>query len=78
MDLGVMDWGVALVGMTVAITAALVVMRIVRRIVSGCVSTGLGCLVLIIGLGAVAAFLTTELGITRVQDLMDLLLGILR
>jgi hypothetical protein len=72
-----MEWAIALAGVVVAITGALFVIKLVRRVVSGCLSTGLGCLVLIIGLVVTAAFLTTELGITQVQDLIDLLSGML-
>jgi hypothetical protein len=75
MDLGVMEWGITLASLVVAITVALTVVRVVRRTVSGCVSTGVGCFVLIIGLLAIAAFLTTGLGITNVQGLRELLSG---
>ncbi len=77
MGLDVMQWGMALAGVLVAITAGLAVMHLVRRVVSGCMSAGLGCLVLIIGLAAAATFLTRELGITQMQDLLELLSGMI-
>ena len=77
MGLGLMQSGVALAGVVVTIAVALVAMRLIRRVVSGCVTAGVGCLVLVIGLALAVTFLGSELGVTGVQDVLDILSGIL-
>ncbi len=71
MTLGVLEWGVALAGFALAVAVAIVVMRLVRQIVSGCVSAGLGCLALVICLLVLGAVFASLFEIPQLQGLMD-------
>ena len=75
MNLGMLELGMAAAGVVVSVSVALFAVRLVRRMVSGCVSAGLGCLVLVIGLIVLGTFLTARFGVTGFQDLVELLAG---
>jgi hypothetical protein len=75
MNPGMLELGMAAAGVVVAVSVALFAMRVVRRMVSGCLSTGLGCLVFVIGLIVLGTLLTARFGVTDLQGLVELLSG---
>lgn len=73
MGFGVTELAVVIVGLLVAGGIAVIVMRLVRRIVSGCLTVALGVLVLLIGLVVIGVFLANRLEVTGIRELVDLL-----
>jgi hypothetical protein len=69
-SLSLAELGTALVIMVVALAAAWILWRILKRAIGGCISMGLGCLVLMIGLAVVAFFLLSRAGLTSFDDLL--------
>ena len=69
-NLSLVELGTALVILVVALAAAWILWRILKRAIGGCISMGLGCLVLLIGLAVVAFFLLSRAGLTSFDDLL--------
>jgi hypothetical protein len=68
-NLSLAEVGMALVFIVVALAVAGVLWRILKKAIGGCISMGLGCLVLLIGLAAAAFYLLSRLGITSLDDI---------
>ena len=69
------------VGLGAIVTVAIVVIaiflwRTLKQALGGCLSAGVGCLALVVGLVGVALFFLNRAGITSVQDLVDLFEGL--
>jgi hypothetical protein len=69
-SLSLVELGTALVILVVALAAAWILWRVLKRAIGGCISMGLGCLVLLIGLAVVAFFLLSRAGLTGFDDLL--------
>jgi beta-lactamase regulating signal transducer with metallopeptidase domain len=72
-DLGLLELGVNLVAIIVVIAVAWFLWRILKRIIGGCISAGVGCLVVLAGLAAIAYFFASQNNINSLQDLLRLL-----
>jgi hypothetical protein len=70
--LSLVELGIALAAIVVALAFALVLWRILKRAIGGCISMGIGCLVLVAGLVVAGFFLLSRLGITSLDDMLRL------
>lgn len=67
------ELAMAIVAGVVVLAVALILWRILKKAIGGCISMGLGCLVLLVGLAAIALFLLSRYGIASWDDLLRIL-----
>lgn len=67
------ELAMAIVAGVVVLAVALILWRILKKAIGGCISMGLGCLVLLVGLAAIALFLLSRYGIASCDDLLRIL-----
>jgi hypothetical protein len=61
------------IGVVAVAMVALVLWRVLKRAIGGCVSMGVGCLVLVVGLVAVGFYFAQKSGVTNFDDLIRLI-----
>jgi hypothetical protein len=69
-NLGLGDWGMAVAVMFVALILALVLWRILKRAIGGCISMGLGCPLLLVTLAAVVLYLLSGAGLVSLDAIL--------
>jgi hypothetical protein len=64
--------GVSIAGVVVVVVLAFILWRILKKAIGGCISTGIGCLVLAIGLIAVVLYFLSRADVTSLDDILNL------
>jgi hypothetical protein len=60
-------------GLFVVVAVALFLWRVLKRTIGGCISMGIGCSVLIIGLVAIGLYFAPRLGVSSFDDIIRLI-----
>lgn len=68
-----MQFDTSFMGLIIVIVVALVLWRILKKAIGGCISAGIGCLVLILGLVAVGLYVASQSGVTNLRDIWGLI-----
>jgi hypothetical protein len=64
------ELGTGVLGLLVVIAVAWTLWRILKRAIGGCISMGIGCLVLVVGVIAIALYFGSKAEITSFQDIL--------
>jgi hypothetical protein len=62
----------SIAGAVVVVVFALILWRILKKAIGGCISMGIGCLILVIGLIAVALHFVSKAGVTSLDGILNL------
>jgi hypothetical protein len=71
-NLGLEQAGISIVGAIVVVVLAWVLWRVLKKAIGGCISMGVGCLVLVVGLAAVGLYFLSKAGVTSIDDILNL------
>jgi hypothetical protein len=69
-NVSLIELGMGVLAVMLVVVVSWVLWRILKRAIGGCISMGIGCLVLIVGVIAVALYFASRYGITNFQDVL--------